>query len=64
MNIEEFTFGYYWSEDEHIYVGVCQEFPLEWRAVDPDEALFGVRDLVIKVLRDFPGGENVVCASD
>jgi len=59
MDINKFTFGYYWSEEEHTYIGVCREFPVECRAADPDTALFGVRDLVIKIFREFPGGESL-----
>jgi predicted HicB family RNase H-like nuclease len=50
---DKYTYRVTWSEDDNEYVGLCAEFPsLSWLADTPENALKGVRNLVVDVLLD------------
>jgi len=50
---DKYTYRVTWSEDDNEYVGLCAEFPsLSWLADTPENALKGIRNLVVDVLLD------------
>ncbi|MFZ1985886.1 MAG: toxin-antitoxin system HicB family antitoxin [Desulfatitalea sp.] len=50
---DKYTYRVTWSEDDNEYVGLCAEFPsLSWLADTPENALKGIRNLVVDVLVD------------
>lgn len=54
-----------WSEEDDEYLGTCAEFPsLSWLAGTEEEALAGIRRLVLEVLADMKAnGEEPPCPS-
>lgn len=59
--INRYTYRVTWSEEDQEHVGLCTEFPsLSWLSEAPEEALKGIRDLVIDCLTDMKNnGEEV-----
>lgn len=50
---DRYTYRVTWSEEDKEYVGLCAEFPgLSWLAVEPEEALRGIRQVVAEVITD------------
>jgi predicted HicB family RNase H-like nuclease len=50
---DKYTYRVTWSEEDEEFVGLCAEFPsLSWLAVDPEEAVRGVRALVKESVED------------
>ena len=53
LETDKYTYRVTWSEEDGEFVGLCAEFPsLSWLSVDPEEALKGVRNLVIACVED------------
>ncbi len=53
MNIDHYTYRVTWSPEDNEYVGLCTEFPsLSWLALTQQEALAGIRQVVIEVVDD------------
>jgi len=53
MTEERYTYRVTWSEEDQEYVGLCTEFPsLSWLAENQDDALSGIRKLVVDTLND------------
>lgn len=58
---DKYTYRVTWSEEDGEFVGLCAEFPsLSWLAVDPDEALKGVRSLVKSCVEDMSKNDEKV----
>ena len=50
---DHYTYRVTWSTDDDMHVGLCAEFPsLSWLADTPEEALSGVRQVVVEALAD------------
>ncbi len=50
---DHYTYRVTWSVNDEEYVGLCAEFPLlSWLAPTPNEAFFGIRQLVSDILAD------------
>jgi predicted HicB family RNase H-like nuclease len=48
-----YTYRVLWSPEDEEHIGLCAEFPsLSWLAPTPEEALSGIRSLVLDVVRD------------
>lgn len=65
-NLPDYTHYAYrvlWSPEDDEFVGLCAEFPsLSWLAPTQDEALQGIRTLVLEVIKDMAvSGEVVPC---
>ena len=58
---DKFTYRVTWSEEDGEFVGLCAEFPgLSWLAISPDEALKGIRSVVVDCVRDMAkNGEDI-----
>jgi predicted RNase H-like HicB family nuclease len=42
-----------WAEEDEEYLGLCAEFPgLSWPAATPEDALAGIRQVVVDVVVD------------
>ncbi|NQV50183.1 MAG: toxin-antitoxin system HicB family antitoxin [Candidatus Marinimicrobia bacterium] len=53
MNIDHYTYRITWSEEDEEFVGLCVEFPsLSWLAATQDDALKGIRNIVLEVVDD------------
>lgn len=53
MNIDHYTYRVTWSPEDNEYLGLCTEFPsLSWLALTQEEALAGIRQVVIDVVVD------------
>ncbi len=61
MNIDHYTYRITWSEDDMEFVGLCVEFPsLSWLAATQNDALKGIRNIVLDVVDDLiTSGEPV-----
>lgn len=61
MNIDHYTYRITWSGDDEEFVGLCVEFPsLSWLATSQDDALKGIRNIVLDVVDDLiKNGEHV-----
>jgi predicted HicB family RNase H-like nuclease len=61
VNLDHYTYRVTWSPEDGEHVGLCVEFPsLSWLAPSPEEALFGIRQVVSASVRDMQeNGENV-----
>ncbi len=61
MSIDHYTYRVTWSQEDGEHVGLCTEFPsLSWLAPSPEEALSGIRQLVIDVVADMrASGEKI-----
>jgi predicted HicB family RNase H-like nuclease len=59
--VDKYTYRVMWSEEDNEFVGLCAEFPgLSWLAVNPEEALKGIRSVVRKCIKDMVAtGEDV-----
>ncbi len=53
MQKDKYTYRVIWSEEDQEYVGLCLEFPsLSWLAKNQEEALRGIREIVLSVVSD------------
>ena len=53
MDAQKYTYLVFWSEDDHQFVGICEEFPdLSWLSPSQTEALSGIVDMVKDILSD------------
>ena len=61
MNIDHYTYRITWSEDDEEFVGLCVEFlSLSWLAATQDDALRGIRNVVLDVVEDLiKSGEHI-----
>ncbi|MBP8002680.1 MAG: hypothetical protein KA314_10705 [Chloroflexi bacterium] len=67
MKNEQNDYSYFviWSEEDQEYVGLCAEFPsLSYLAVTPEEALEGIRQIVIAVDVDLKGDQRPIPLND
>ena len=50
---DDYTYKITWSAEDEEYVGSCAEFPsLSWLAPTSDEALEGIREMVVGCVED------------
>ena len=50
---DDYTYRVTWSTEDEEYLGLCAEFPsLSWLARTSDEALAGVREMVVGCVED------------
>jgi predicted HicB family RNase H-like nuclease len=58
---DHYSYRVIWSEEDGEYVGLCAEFAaLSWLASTPEEALYGIRQVVSGVVQDMKkAGEPV-----
>ena len=61
MNVEHCTYRVTWSAEDGEHVGLCAELPsLSWLAQTPEEALAGIRSMVVSVVKDMTkNGEEI-----
>ena len=61
LEMDKYTYRVTWSEEDDEFVGLCAEFPsLSWLALNPDEALKGIRLVVKECLDDMArNGEDI-----
>ena len=49
----KYTYKVIWSKRNREYVGLCNDFPsLRWHAKTEDEALKGIKNLVLRLLEE------------
>lgn len=59
--IDHYTYRVSWSEEDAEYVATCAEFPsLSWLAASPENALFGIRQVVSDCIEDMKAAGDVV----
>jgi predicted HicB family RNase H-like nuclease len=58
---DHYEYQIIWSPEDNEYVGLCAEFHfLSWLAKEPEEALKGIRNLVVESVEDMKNyGEEV-----
>ncbi len=62
---DRYTYRVTWSEEDQEYVGLCAEFPsLSCLAVTSEEALEGIRQIVIAVDADLKGDQRPAPLND
>lgn len=61
MQINNFTYRVTWSHEDSEHLGLCAEFPaLSFMAKEPEEALKGIRAVVLDVCQDMQAnGEQI-----
>lgn len=61
LEIDKYTYRVTWSQEDDEFVGLCTEFPsLSWLALNPEEALKGIRLVVNECLSDMArNGEDI-----
>lgn len=65
MRIDRHTYQICWSEEDDMYIGTVAEYPsLSWLAVDPVEALRGIRTLVADVAQDIEAVTSTMAPAD
>jgi predicted HicB family RNase H-like nuclease len=53
MSVDHYTYRVTWSPEDREHVGLCAEFPsLSWLAETPEEALAGIRRVVVESIDD------------
>jgi predicted HicB family RNase H-like nuclease len=61
MANDRYTYRVTWSEEDEEYVGICVEFPsLSWLAQTPEDALNGIRKVVVDVVTDMEANGEFV----
>jgi hypothetical protein len=57
MNTDHYTYRVTWSAEDGEHLGPCAEFPpLSWLAAEPEDALSGIRAVVVECVRDMQAG--------
>jgi len=58
---DHYSYRVIWSEDDSEYVGLCAEFPsLSWLAKSPEDALYGIREVVADVVIEMQKAGEIV----
>lgn len=61
MSLDHYTYRVTWSADDAEHVGLCAEFAsLSWLAPTPEEALSGIRAVVVDVVKDLQASGELV----
>lgn len=61
MSFDHYTYRVTWSPEDGEHLALCAEFPsLSWLAATPEEALKGIRQVVLDVLTDMKASGEAV----
>ena len=62
INHKHYTYRIIWSDEDEEFVGLCAEYPsLSYLAIDDQEALQGIQNLVKNVISDMESsGEEIL----
>jgi predicted HicB family RNase H-like nuclease len=58
---DRYTYRVTWSAEDEEHVGLCVEFPsLSWLAATPEEALKGIRKVVVDAVNDLEANGEAI----